>query len=134
MSAPKDTAYFNALAEKGTNTGPPSPPPPEATELSFAFDLDEFMHFLDEADWSEDEKIEYLTLVWNIVCEFVALGFDMHPVQQAEKACGKPATDSPEAGSSRPAMVNSSHSDLIKKYVRLSGIETGSGAGGATDE
>lgn len=60
-----------------------------AGNLSLEFDPSTFMHFLDGADWSEEEKAEYLAIVWEIVCEFVALGFNVHPLQQAQKACGK---------------------------------------------
>jgi hypothetical protein len=102
--------------------------------LSLEFDASEFAHFLDETGWSDEEKAEYITLIWNIMCEFVSLGFGIHPVQQAQKDCGK----SPETlrqSAARPGdLVDSSHSDLIEKFVRLNGSETGSGVGGIIDE
>lgn len=57
--------------------------------LAIDFDAAEFMHFLEGTDWTDEEKSEYLALIWNIVCDFVAMGFDVHPVQQAKKTCGQ---------------------------------------------
>ncbi len=47
------------------------------------FDPSEFMHFLDGTDMTEEAKREYLEFVWQIVSEFAAIGFGVHPVQQA---------------------------------------------------
>ncbi|MBP5857410.1 hypothetical protein KAJ83_10360 [Marivibrio halodurans] len=80
-----DTDHFNAKATDGA-----ADPPASSAYPALEFDASEFMHFLDDADWSEEEKAEYITLVWNIVCEFVALGFNMHPLQQTQNSCGKP--------------------------------------------
>lgn len=50
------------------------------------FDPDEFTHFLDDTDLSEEAKREYVEFVWRVVSEFAALGFGEHPVQQAQRA------------------------------------------------
>ncbi|MEM9763561.1 MAG: hypothetical protein AAF968_13810 [Pseudomonadota bacterium] len=49
-------------------------------------DLDQFQHALDSVDMTDDEKAEYLQLVWSIVLQFVDLGYLLHPVQQS---CGQ---------------------------------------------
>lgn len=96
-------------------TGPASGP------LSLEFDAAEFAHFLSETGWSDEQKAEYVTLVWQIVCEFVALGFNVHPVQQARIACGKPAEICAESANSGADVVQFSHGDLIEEFMRLNG-------------
>ena len=100
---------------------------------SVSFDAAEFMHFLADTDWSNDEKSEYLALVWEIVCEFVALGFDVHPLQQAQENCGKPTKTGADEPMADSDVVNSSHSHLIEKFVRRSELETVSGGEGVSD-
>lgn len=82
-----------------------------------AFDVNEFTHFLSETDWSEAEKIEYATLVWEIVCEFVAMGFALHPLQLAQESSGK--LESINALPPKPCgdVVNSAHQSLIREFV-----------------
>lgn len=48
-----------------------------------------YEHFLEDTALSEDQKREFLAALWSIICEFVAMGFEVHPVQQAQIACGK---------------------------------------------
>jgi len=50
------------------------------------FDAEEFWHFVESFDLSDEEKREYLETVWSIIADFVDLGFGIHPIQQA---CGK---------------------------------------------
>lgn len=52
-------------------------------------DYDLYAHYLADTDLSEDQKQEFLETLWSIVCEFVALGFEVHPAQQAKNACGE---------------------------------------------
>lgn len=56
---------------------------------AISLDYELFAHFLDDADLTEDQKREFLEALWSIIIEFVALGFDVHPAQQAQLACGK---------------------------------------------
>tara|TARA_R110000787_G_scaffold16622_17_gene50539 strand:+ start:36659 stop:37039 length:381 start_codon:yes stop_codon:yes gene_type:complete len=116
MAPQKHKTEFN------TKTGKAEPLAPNRNSVEF--DVAEFMHFLEGTDWTDAEKAEYIALVWNIICEFVALGFGVHPIQQAQEGCGKPDP----SGMSPPLvgadMVNSSHGNLIEKYVRLNGTES----------
>jgi len=96
---------------------------PEAA-LAIDFDVNEFMHFLDGTGWSDAQKSEYLELVWDIVCQFVAMGFDVHPLQQAQMTCGEPSDIDAESTRLDSAMVNSSHGRLIEKFVHQSRLET----------
>lgn len=67
-------------------------------------DLSRFGHHLDHWDVSEYEKAEYLGLVWQIVCQFVDLGYGIHPLNAAaQQSCGQ----SPEiAGDGARAVGN----------------------------
>ena len=49
-------------------------------------DFERYKHLMDDFDMSEEQKREYLQALWNIVSEFVALGWGVHPVQQAQDA------------------------------------------------
>lgn len=104
-----------------------------SSALSLEFDAAEFTHFLADTDWSDEEKAEYITLVWNIVCEFVALGFDVHPLQQARKPCGELSESGAVSTSIDSQVVNSSHSNLIEEFMRRKGSETVSGGEGVSD-
>ena len=52
-------------------------------------DYELYAHFLEDSDLTEEQKREFLQAIWNIIVEFVSLGFGVHPVQQAQNACGK---------------------------------------------
>ena len=67
-----------------TENPPHSLPPPHV-----GYDYREFVHHLDGMNLTEAEQIELLNTLWTLMCDFVALGFEIHPVQHAEKACGK---------------------------------------------
>lgn len=45
-----------------------------------SFDFERYAPLLDADDLSEDQKREFLQILWEIVSEFVALGFGMDPV------------------------------------------------------
>lgn len=49
-----------------------------------------FQHHLDDWEASDEEKAEYLNLIWSIVLQFVDLGYGIHPLQQS---CGQHKQD-----------------------------------------
>lgn len=55
------------------------------------FDPVEYVGQLEDCDLTEAQQTELLQLLWQIVVQFVDLGFGIHPVQQA---VDKTATDS----------------------------------------
>lgn len=101
--------------------------------LEVKFDAAEFMQYLDSTDWPDDQKIEYLKLVWTIVCEFVALGFGVHPIQQAQELCEQLSENASQPTIAASPVVNSSHHDLVKEFVRLNRVDVPPGAGGVAD-
>ena len=56
-------------------------------------DYEKYAHLLDDPDLSEDQKREFLQAVWNIITNFVDLGFGVHPVQlacgESKNSCGE---------------------------------------------
>jgi hypothetical protein len=63
------------------STTPDVRPAPTA---KLALDPDEFIRFLDDCeDWTDDQKREFIEELWKIIIQFVDLGFQLHPVQQA---------------------------------------------------
>lgn len=65
----------------------------EKTKPTFLLEVDEFQHYLDHSGMSELEKEEALQTIWNMVCEFVMIGFNVHPVQQAKDTEASESTD-----------------------------------------
>lgn len=56
------------------------------TEKMLTVDVEKYQHFLDDADLSEAQKEEVLRALWSIICNFVELGYGVHPLQQAGNA------------------------------------------------
>lgn len=53
---------------------------------SLTLDVSRYDQFLEECDWSEEQKAQFLNSLWHIVVTFVDLGFGMDATQAA---CGK---------------------------------------------
>ena len=86
------------------------------TAKSVGFDYDRYAHFLDDSDLSDSQKQELLEALWNILRNFVELGFGVHPVQQAmaerEKDkldCGQ---DTLDHSTLMAAMLYSEHGEI----------------------
>ncbi len=62
---------------------------PENARPTVTFDYDLYARYLEDADLTEEQKHEFLQTLWNIIVDFVSLGFGVHPVQQAQNTCGK---------------------------------------------
>lgn len=77
------------------------------------FDYETYAHFLEDTDLSESQKHEALETLWNIIVQFVELGFGVHPVQQAQNACGKLSDNSPNPALAAPSVVNCKNSQSI---------------------
>lgn len=61
----------------------------ERTRPVVTVDYERYQHLLDEEELTEDQKREFLQAIWNVVVNFIDLGFAVHPVNQAQMACGK---------------------------------------------
>jgi len=89
----------------------PTPP----STLAIQFDAKEFAHFLDDSDLTEEQKLEYIQTVWQIVLQFIDMGFGIHPIQQA---CGQFDEAAALCGDADSDMVESPHSDFCKDFER----------------
>lgn len=58
-----------------------------AKKPSVEIDVERYDAYLKDSDLSDEQKRELLQALWNVIVEFVSLGFGVHPLQQA---CGKP--------------------------------------------
>lgn len=90
-------------------------------------DLEEFVHFLDGTNMNDDEKMECLQMHWRIICEIMSLGYDIHPIQQAQKACGKDAESLSEPTSKPPRMIKSEDSKIIESFGKSAAENSGEG-------
>lgn len=72
---PKPTSVNSAVDAK----------PPRVLE----FDPVRFVHHLESWDASFEEKAAYLEVVWQIVVQFVDLGYGIHPLSTAQQSCGQ---------------------------------------------
>jgi len=56
-------------------------------------DYEKYAPLLDDPDLSEGQKREFLQALWNIITNFVDLGFGVHPVQlacrESKNSCGE---------------------------------------------
>lgn len=77
------------------------------------FDFDKYAQFLEDADLSESEKLELCKAVWNIMSEFVMLGFGVHPIQQA---CGKDNFSDLAIPIPSSNLLSSEHKQLIAEF------------------
>lgn len=68
-------------------------------------DYERYAHFLKDSDLTEDQKREFLQALWNIIVEFVSLGFGVHPLQQAKNTCGQLKEDLPKPALTAPDTV-----------------------------
>lgn len=51
-----------------------------ATRPVITFDYERYAHFLEDDDLTDEQKRELLETLWNIIVNFVSLGFGVHPL------------------------------------------------------
>lgn len=93
-------------------------------------DYEKYAHFLEDSDLTDEQKREFLQTLWNIIVEFVSLGWGVHPLQQAQKPCGQlkefPAKSTPTA----PNAVYSGSQFLAEHFKAFADLETDAGVEG----
>lgn len=97
-------------------------------------DYEKYVHLLEDSDLSDDQKQEFLQAVWGIICEFVSLGFGVHPVQQAQSACGKQPEITVNQPLIAPDMLDCTEPILTGKFIDAAGLETVSATEGIEDD
>jgi len=58
----------------------------KSAKRTLIVDVSLYEEYLAESGMSDSEKKEFLEAVWSIVCNFVELGFGVHPLQEC---CGQ---------------------------------------------
>ena len=82
-------------------------------------DYERYEHFLEDSDWSEDQKRQFIEALWSIIVSFVDLGFGVHPAQQA---CGQPDGDAPNTTGIAGNEVISSNTILVDQFKPATGL------------
>ena len=60
------------------------------TRPALKLDVERYEKMLNDCDLTEQQRQEFLETIWTIIVGFVDLGFDIHPLQQADpKECGQ---------------------------------------------
>lgn len=72
---------------------------------ALTLDVALYEQYLAECDLTEEEKHEFLQTLWKIVCEFVMLGFGVHPLQQVGNDCGHSFGNSDQCSFLTPDML-----------------------------
>lgn len=49
-------------------------------------EVEQYMHYLDDTDMTEDRKTELLEVLWLLISEIMSIEFETHPVQMAQAA------------------------------------------------
>jgi hypothetical protein len=57
-----------------------------AIPKTLTLDMALYEHYLEDSLLSDPEKQELLQMLWNLMCEFVLLGFGVSPIQQVIQA------------------------------------------------
>lgn len=83
-----------------------------------AEDIAEFDHLLEASDLNAEERQEFLRNIWNIIVGFIDFAWGDHPIQQAQKASGKPAKIDSESAIPCSSVVQSKHNNLTTKYKK----------------
>ncbi len=87
-------------------------PPKQTAPPTLEIDYEKYLRFLKHADMTDAEKMDCIRAHWMIVREFVMLGFNIHPVQQAQDACGKRPKDRVEKACAEENAV-----DCVGQYI-----------------
>ncbi len=84
-------------------------------------DVQHYQKYLDNSDINDEDKQELLDTLWEIIVEIVSLGFGVHPVQQAQEACGQQEKSPPQIMQDDSGQLDSKHnSALIEAFTKAS--------------
>ena len=111
----RDTAPKDQTTHEHKTTRP-------VVEIDYA----RYEELLDDPDLTDEQRREFLAALWHILSEFVALGFGVHPLQQAQETCGQNRKSHGDSGILDVDSVYLSHTEL-KPYFE--GAASSSDAG-----
>jgi hypothetical protein len=84
---------------------------------TLSIDVEFYQQYLDGSDLTDAQKQELLETLWGIVCEFVMMGFNVHPVQQAQQSCAKDRTLSLPVTQAALPTLESEGESLVQAFV-----------------
>lgn len=91
------------------------------TKPTFTIDVDYYQKFLDDPGISDARKQELIETLWGVVCQFVMIGFNVHPVQQAQQSCAKDRAKAlPDTQTDAP-MPDSGLGSLVQAFAAACG-------------
>ena len=94
---------------------------PKTPAPALTLDVDLYQHYLDNSDLSPEEKLEFIQTLWNLVTEFVMLGWNVHPAQQS---CGQENQNALPATNNDSDTVNLQYGNLISAFAQSRQKET----------
>ena len=84
---------------------------------TLTIDVAYYQNLLDDTDLTDEQKKEVIETLWSIVCEFVMIGFNVHPVQQAQQSCAKDAhLESPDT-QAESSTLDSGLGSMVQAFV-----------------
>ena len=81
---------------------------------SLTIDWDLYGSYLEDSDMSDEQKREFIQTLWNIIVNFIDLGFGVHPIQQAKQISS--GQDDDLASLLQQSVVSSKNNSKINKY------------------
>lgn len=101
------TATFKDVSGRGVANSKDSGASTRSGRPILELDWSLYESYLQDSDWSDDQKREFITTIWQIVIMFVDLGFGVESGQLALRDALEgtlpPSYDEPEGGSLPPA-------------------------------
>ena len=98
---------------------------PKVSLPTFTLDVEKYERYLEESDLTDEQKKEFLQTLWIIICEFVSLGFGVHPLQQAMEApCGKDIKNHTKPALRNKYKIELNHKKPIGDFVTATNSET----------
>lgn len=116
-------AYRNKKQQANANNSNRESGGEENSHGVITVDYERYAHFLEDSDLTEEQKREFLQTLWNIIVNFVDLGFGVHPLQQAEKPCGKLKENSSEATLTAHDAIYLDPQLLVNNYTKAADPE-----------
>jgi hypothetical protein len=72
------------------------------SRLALTLDMEKYLGQLGDWDITEEQKEQFITALWGLLVSFAEIGFEIHPVQQAQNACGQVGNNPPKPALTAP--------------------------------
>jgi len=85
-------------------------------------DLKEFVHYLDGLGLTEEQALICLNEIYEFALQWVYVGGNIHPIQQAEQACGKDAGNAenmPVLGENKVSLLGQFIKENLAEHTAL---------------